>query len=320
MSFAIRGTGSCVPSFVLDNDGLSAMVDTSDEWIVTRTGIRQRRICTTESMEMLAGEAALAALAMANVAPTDVDLILCATIQGDYITPSLACTVQRYIGATCPAMDINAACSGFIYALDVAAGYFARGHVRHVLVIAAECMSKHVDWTERSTCVLFGDGAGAVLLGPGDGLRSTCLTAEGGEALLNIPGVQSTFPMAAPASADGRSTIYMNGQQVYRFAVKAMCSGIRDALEKTKTSMAQIRYVLVHQANRRILDAAQERLGIPDEKMVYGVDRYGNTSSSSIPILLDELQRAGRLQPGDLVALCAFGGGLTAGAAVLSWG
>ena len=254
---------------------------------------------------------------MAGLAPTDVDLILCATLQGDYITPSLACMVQRRIGATCPAMDLNAACSGFVYALDVAAGYYARGTVKHVLVIAAERMSKYVDWEDRSTCVLFGDGAGAVVLGPGEGLLATHLTAEGNEAFLNIPGTPGGFP-GVPV-APSRQCLFMNGPEVYRFAVLNLCSSLEAVMAKARVTMDRVRYVIAHQANRRILEAAQARLAIAAEKMVWGVDRYGNTSCASIPLLLDEIHRAEGLRKGDLLLLSAFGGGLTAGAALLQW-
>ncbi|HML47391.1 MAG TPA: beta-ketoacyl-ACP synthase III [Clostridia bacterium] len=318
MSFTILGTGRQAPEFVLDNARLTEMMDTSDEWIVTRTGIRQRHICTAESLEDLASKAGLAALEMAGLDPAEVDLILCATMQGDYITPSLACMVQKRIGAACPAMDLNAACSGFIYALDVAAGYYARGTVKHVLVIAAERMSKYLDWEDRSTCVLFGDGAGAVVLGPGDGLLATYLSAEGNEAFLNIPGTPGGFPGASPTPS--RQRLFMNGPEVYRFAVLALCSSLETVMKRARVTMDRIRYVVAHQANRRILEAAQARLSIAAEKMVWGVDRYGNTSCASIPLLLDEICRAKALRKGDLLLLSAFGGGLTAGAALIQWG
>lgn len=317
MTFTIIATGSATPAFVLDNGQLSHMVDTSDEWITSRTGMHERHICTTESMTALATQAAEKALAQARLSAADLDLILCATLQGDYICPSLSCTVQQALGAVCPAMDINAACTGFLYALDVADGYFARGKVRHVLVIGAECMSRFVDWEDRATCVLFGDGAGAVVLGPGDGLRALHLEAQGSPQHLNIPGTVSTFPLAS--YEPHKQAVYMNGQEIYRFAVQAMCRDIQEAIAEAGITLEDVRYVLAHQANSRILEAAQARLGIPAEKMPMILDRYGNMSAASVPILLDEVHREGKLQEGDFIVLCAFGGGLTAGAAVIQW-
>jgi 3-oxoacyl-[acyl-carrier-protein] synthase-3 len=254
---------------------------------------------------------------MAGIDPQGLDLIICATMQGDYVTPSLACTLQKELGAACPAFDINAACTGFVYGLDVAAGYFARGRAKHILLVAAECVSKHVDFTDRATCVLFGDGAGAVVLTPGDALLSTQLTASGNAEFLRIGGTQSQFPEASLPAI--KQTIYMNGQEVYRFAVNAMCRDIKVVLSDAGYTMDDVRYVIAHQANRRILDTAADTLAIGPEKMVVTVDRYGNTSSASIPIALDELCRAGKIQRGDLLVFCAFGGGLTTGATLIRW-
>ena len=317
ISFAVCGTGGAAPEYILTNETLSQMVDTSDEWIMTRTGIRERHICTQETLLDLAASAAEEALAQAGIKGTDLDLILCATMQGDYVTPSLSCQVQQAIGAVCPAMDINGACSGFLYAMDVAAGYYARGTVKHVLVLAAECMSKHVDWEDRSTCVLFGDGAGAVVLGPGEGLAASRLYSCGSAEHLNIRGTTGTFPPAHKKPA--KQVVHMNGQEIYRFAVQSMCREIKAALETARMEISQMRYVLVHQANLRILEAAQKRLNITADKMPVCLDRYGNTSSASIPLMLSELSREGKLRRGDWLVLCAFGGGLTVGTAVLRW-
>ncbi len=317
MSFRIVGTGRAVPAYQLTNERLSHMVDTSDEWISSRCGIKNRFICTTESMTELAASAARGALDMAGIAAQEIDLILCATMQGDFVTPSLACTVQKALGATCPAFDVNAACTGFVYALDVAAGYFARSKAERVLLVAAECVSKHIDWTDRSTCVLFGDGAGAVLLTPGDGLLATRLTATGNDDFLVIGGTPSPFPGADLSF--GKQAISMNGQEVYRFAVNAMCRDVEAVLREGGVTMEDVRYLLAHQANQRILDAARDRLAVPPDKLVVAVDRYGNTSSASIPLMLDELNRADKIARGDLLALSAFGGGLTTGAALLRW-
>ena len=293
------------------------MVDTSDEWIVTRTGIRERRICTTETLQELGAKAAQDALAQAGIAAAELDLILCATMQGDYVTPSLSCLIQQSIGANCPALDLNAACSGFLYALDVAEGYYLRGKVRNVLVLGAECMSKHTDWEDRATCVLFGDGVGAAVLGPGEGLLASRLYARGSAEHLNIPGTGSSFHLWE--GAPQKQAVSMNGQEIYRFAVQSMCREIKAALTDANAELSQVKYVLVHQANLRILEAAQSRLGISSEKMPVVLDKYGNTSSASIPLMLNEMNRAGRIQRGDLLVLCAFGGGLTVGTLVLRW-
>ena len=313
----VCGTGSAVPAHVLTNQALSGMVDTSDEWIVTRTGIRERHICTTETLWELGAQAANDALENAGISAAQLDLILCATMQGDYATPSLACLIQQAIGATCPAMDLNAACSGFLYALDAAEGYYLRGRARHVLVLGAECMSKHVDWQDRATCVLFGDGVGAVVLGPGEGLLASRLYARGGAEHLNIPCAVGEFPLVEMPRK--KQAVYMNGQEIYRFAVQTICREIKAALQTAQVEISQVKHMLVHQANLRILEAAQARLGISPETMPVVLDRYGNTSSASIPLMLNDMCREGRIARGDLVVMCAFGGGLTAGTLVMRW-
>lgn len=317
ISFRIVGTGHAVPENIITNEQWSSMVDTSDEWITSRTGIKTRHICMGESLSELSALAARRAMEQAGVTANDIDLILCATLQGDYVTPSLACVVQKYIGATCPAFDVNAACTGFVYALDVAAGYFARGRARRVLVIAAECLSKHLNLEDRSTCVLFGDGAGAVVLTEGDHLLASTLSAAGDEESLIIHGTPSRFPGAKPPR--GAQVISMNGQEIYRFAVNAVCRDIEKVLREADIKPQDIHYFLLHQANQRILDAATAKLGVESDRVPSNVGRYGNTSAASIPILLDELHRAGKIQSGDLLTLCAFGGGLTTGAAVIRW-
>lgn len=317
MSFKISATGSAVPEYVLTNSKLAEMVDTSDEWITTRTGIKSRHIITTETLTELAAKAAWAALEQAQISAQDLDLILCATMQGDYVTPSLACMVQKNLSATCPAFDINAACSGFLFALDVADGYFARKKAKRVLVIAAEWMSKYIDWSDRSTCVLFGDGAGAVILEEGDDLLASVLGAQGNEVPLNIPGGNSSFPLTHKREL--QQGVHMAGQEIYRFAVTSLCRDVLYVAEQAQTPLHQMRYILVHQANQRILEAAASRLDVDMEKLVSVVDRYGNTSSASIPIMLDGLNRANQIKRGDTMVLCAFGGGLTSGAMVIRW-
>lgn len=317
MSFNIIGTGSCYPHRIVTNDDLSKMVDTNDEWISTRTGVKERRICTEESVTELATNAAKNALIDAKIDIDDVDLIICATIRGDYATPSLACMVQREIGAKCPAFDVNAACTGFIYALDVASVYFESNRVKKVLVIAADAMSKFVDWSDRATCVLFGDGAGAVVLSKGEGLLSIKLTAKGNSDLLHIKNAPGNSPFSNNIKED--SYVAMNGQEVYKFAISAIVNDITDVIKEAGIEEDDIDFVLPHQANMRIIEGASHRLRIPKEKYYTNLERFGNTSAASIPILLDELNKDKKIKKDNILVLSAFGGGLTTGACVLRW-
>ncbi len=313
----MAGTGRALPETVVDNRRLSAFLDTSDEWIRTRTGISERRVCTDESVAGLAARAGREAIAQAGISAGDLDLILCATMTGDYAIPSLACCVQEAIGASCPAFDINAACSGFVYALDIAAGYFSRKSVERVLVIAADAMSRVVDWNDRSTCVLFGDGAGAVVLTPGNGLLAIRLTSRGGAAALAVSGPRGNSPFRSASVLPPYLT--MDGREIFRFAVSSASCDIAEVLSMAGLEEEDVGLVLLHQANMRILTATASRLSIPNDKYVHNIARYGNTSAASIPILLDEINRDGRLLPGTVLVLSAFGGGLTTGACVLRW-
>jgi 3-oxoacyl-[acyl-carrier-protein] synthase III len=317
MSFNIIGTGSAYPACSKTNEELSQFVETSDEWITTRTGIKSRHISTSESMTEIAAEAGRLALENASVRAEDLDLIICATIRGDYITPSLACMVQKELGATCPAFDLNAACTGFIYALDVALGYFARKKAKKILVIAAEIMSKLVDWKDRSTCVLFGDGAGAAVLTEGDALLSIKIGANGSKDFLKIDSSAGNSPFADAGELN--PFLEMNGKEVYKFAVASMCGDLEQVIREAGLTQQDIDLVLPHQANMRIIETAKAKLEIPAERYRTNIARFGNTSSASIPILLDELNRAGELEEGKTLALAAFGGGLTTGACVIRW-
>ncbi len=316
MSLSILGTGSALPAHVKTNDDLCAFFETSDEWIRTRTGIQRRHLMTDETVTDLAVAAAQNALQAAGVAPQELDYILCPTLGGDFITPSLACMVQKEIGAGCPALDLNAACSGFLYTLDVAAALLARDSVRNILVVAAEGLSRVTDWTDRSTAVLFGDGAGAVVLAPGDDLLHLQLTAQGCHEPLH-----ACFPAGnLPGHADTDAPyIRMDGNEVYKFAVNAIFTGLERALEETGLSPQDVDHVLLHQANLRIIDAARKRLSIPEERYAINIDEVGNLSAASIPVLLDSLVRTGRVRPGDTLLLSAFGGGFTTGTALLRW-
>ena len=301
----------------MTNEEMSRLVDTSDEWIVQRVGVRERHICTTETTGYLAENAALAALDMSGVRADELDMIICATVSSDYASPSLACIVQQAIGATCPAMDIGAACSGFIYMLDTAAGFFARKKVKKMLIVGGERLSRIVDWTDRSTCVIFGDGAGAMVLAEGDGYISSKLFAKGGDAVLRIPLPEVTTPFHE--AKQGRPYIYMNGQETFKFAVNAMSTDILDVTREAELAPEDISLFFPHQANVRIIDAAARKLGLPKERFCKNIDRYGNTSSASIPMLVDEVNREGRLKKGDYTVMCAFGAGLSSGACVVRW-
>lgn len=316
MSFQIIGTGKAHPQFSLTNDQLSTIVDTNDEWITSRSGIKTRFIATTETGLELTATASNQALANAGIAAADLDLIICATLQGDNVTPSLACMVQQEIGAHCPAFDLNAACTGFIYALDVAAAYLDSGRADKVLVVACEIMSKHLDWNHRSTCVLFGDGAGAVVLQKGDGLLARVLTAQSDteEALL-IPGFNNINPFSQLPHRP--NVLSMSGRKVFKFAVGAMVKDVKKVLAQTGLTPAQIKMVIPHQANIRIIQSAARLLGFTEEQTAIGIQHYGNTSSASIPLLLDDLWRQGKIQKGDIIVLSAFGGGFTTGACII---
>jgi 3-oxoacyl-[acyl-carrier-protein] synthase-3 len=274
-------------------------------------------VLTDETLIDIALLAAKNALCDAGVEPEELDLIICATIRNEYITPTLSCVLQKELGATCPAMDINAACSGFLYSLDVADGYFARKRVRKVLVVAAEAMSKMADWADRATCVLFGDAAGAVVLGEGEDLLSLRVTASGNDEHLVIPNVQGNSPFSKFEPRD--PYVYMNGQEVYKFAVSSICQDLAAVIAEAGLQQEQIHHVLPHQANSRIIEAAKGRLAIPPERYHMNISRFGNTSAASIPALLDECNRAGVLKKGEFLALSAFGGGFTTGACVLRW-
>ena len=315
MSFIISGFGKATPEAEITNAQMSDILDTDDEWITSRTGIKTRRISSGETLCDLASAAALAAISRAGAAATDVDYIICSTVQGDYLTPSLACQVQGRIGAKCPAFDLNAACTGFIYALDVAASLFDSGRAKSILIVSAEMMSRHVDWSDRATCVLFGDGAGAVFLRKGDGLRSIVLSADGNEGVLNIPVARRGNPFGMEPTAE--YALYMQGSEVFKFAVGHMTADSKQAMEMAGISSSDVKRFLPHQANARIIRTSQKSLGFSDEQVAVNIHKYGNTSSATIPILLAELMENGEVSGGDYILLSAMGGGLTSGACVI---
>lgn len=316
MSFRILGTGMSVPERIVKNDELANYVETNDEWIKQRVGIAERRVATTETCADMAEKAAKAALENAGVKPEELDLIIASTISGDYASPSLSCLVQKRIGATCMAFDISAACSAFMFLLETAAGYFARGH-KKVLLVSSEKLSKLVDWSDRSTCVIFGDGAGAAVLGEGDSYFDSVFNVTGDDEVIRIPTYAGNSPFSALEPE--KPVIHMAGQETFKYAVNAIVHDIKTLLERNSISPDEVKYVVPHQANKRIIDAASRRLGIPYEKFVVDIDKYGNTSSASLPIALDELWRSGELKRGDLVVFTAFGGGLADAACLIRW-
>jgi 3-oxoacyl-[acyl-carrier-protein] synthase III len=321
----IIGTGSYLPEKVLTNFDLEKFLDTNDEWIVTRTGIRERRVAAEgEFTSDLAVKAARQALQMANTTPGELDLIVVGTITGDFPWPATACLVQHQLGAANAfAYDLSAACSGFVYALDSAVSAIIAGRAKKALVIGAEILTRIVDWEDRNSCVLFGDGAGAVVLEAQDtelGILSTHLHTDGSFwELLYQPGFGSRHPVSASAMQDRLSFLRMQGNEVFKVAVRSLSDVALEALQANGLEAADLDLFIPHQANRRILEAAARRIGLEDKQVFINVDRYGNTSGASIPIALDEANRAGRIKEGDYVMFDAFGGGFTWGAVLLRW-
>ncbi len=318
----IAGTGSYLPEKVLSNDDLAKMVDTSDEWIAARTGIRERHVAAEgETTSDLGYQAALRALEAAGVVADELDLIVVGTTTPDLIFPSTACLIQHKLGvAGCPAFDVNAACSGFIYALTIADKFIRSGAAKTALVVGAETLTRMLDWSDRGTCVLFGDGAGAVVLkaDTDTGILSTHMHADGSKAelLWNPVGVSVGFK---PEEHNAGVRVMMAGNEVFKHAVKALDSVVDEALESNGLDRAALDWLVPHQANLRIIEATAKRLAMPMDRVIVTVDRHGNTSSGSVPLALDEAVRSGRVQRGQLVLLEAFGGGFTWGSALLRY-
>jgi 3-oxoacyl-[acyl-carrier-protein] synthase-3 len=318
----IAGTGSHLPAKVVTNDDLAKIVDTSDEWIATRTGIRQRHVASQEETTSELGyQAALRALEAAGVQPSEIELIVVGTTTPDLIFPSTACLIQHRLGAEgCAAFDVNAACSGFIYALTVADKFIRSGAVKTALVIGAETLTRMLDWNDRGTCVLFGDGAGAVVLKADEetGVLSTHLHADGGkkELLWNPVGVSAGFK---PDEPNAGVRVLMTGNEVFKHAVKALDSVVEETLEANNLDRHDIDWLIPHQANLRIIEATAKRLDMPMERVIVTVDKHGNTSAGSVPLALDEAVRSGKVQRGQLLLLEAFGGGFTWGSALLRY-
>lgn len=318
MSFRIMGTGRYVPERVVTNEELSRFLDTNDDWIKQRVGVRQRHISTHETAADMGAKAALAALENSGVAVEEIDLILAASVSGESISPSVSCMIQHLLGLSCMAMDINAACSAFDFLLETAAGFFATGRAKKILVIGTERLSRLLDWSDRSTAVIFGDGAGAVVLEAGENYLDAVFDVKGGNDVIDIPQPVGISPFYERGQ-EKKPFIHMAGQETFKFAVTAICRDCTELLRRNGLSFEEIAYIVPHQANQRIIDFASTRLKVPQEKFYVNIQRYGNTSSASIPIALDELNRAGKLKRGDLLLLPAFGGGLASACCLLKW-
>jgi len=321
----IIGTGSYLPPKVLTNKDLEIMVDTSDEWIVTRTGIHERRIVDKNtSTSDIAVKAAREALKNADVDAEEIDAIIVATVTSDYVFPSTACLIQDKIGAVnAAAFDISAACSGFLYSLTIGVAFLKLQNFKKVMIIGAETLSKIADWEDRATCVLFGDGAGAVIIEASDNgseFLDIFLGAEGnGWDLLSIPAGGSRTPTSIDTVNNKGHYIKMKGNELYKWAVKTMKNLIADSIQRAGITYDDVKYIIPHQVNIRIIDAALKRLKMADDKVVINLDKYGNTSAASIPIALDHLNCAGKINKGDILIFVAFGSGLTLASTIIKW-
>lgn len=321
----VIGTGSYVPSKIVKNEDLSCIVDTSDEWISSRTGIRERRISEGEDTSDMASKAAIKAIENAGIKVEDIDLIILGTATPDSFIPSTACIVQskiHAINATC--FDISAACSGFVYGLDIGTQFIRTGSCKTVLVIGAETLSKIINWKDRNTCVLFGDGASAAILRVSDveGILSICRGSDGtkGKALISA-GVPVINPYVTKENLDKQmdATIKMDGREIFKFAVKVIIQGVETLLADANCSLEDIKYIVPHQANSRIIESAAKRLGVSEEKFYLNLDKFGNTSAATIGIALDDMVQNNLLERGDKILLIGFGGGLTYGGLIIQW-
>jgi len=325
INIGIKGSGSYTPEKILTNFDLEKMVDTSDEWITSRTGIKERRIADENTATSdLATKAALKAIEEAKVNSSEIDMIIVATVTPDMFFPSTACFVQKNINAiNATAFDISAACSGFIYGLSIASQFISSGEVKTVLLIGAETMSKVVDWQDRNTCILLGDGAGAVILGEGEdgkGILSVYTLSDGSKTnLLMVPGGGSREPISIEVIKKRSHYMKMEGNEVFKFAIRGMEKSIDEALKKANLTYEDVTLFIPHQANIRIIDSLTKRMGLPKDRVFTNLDKYGNTSAASIPIALDEAIKSGRVKSGDIILMSSFGSGFTMGAAVIRW-
>ena len=312
----IIGTGSALPKKIVTNEMLSEFLDTSDEWITTRTGISSRHVISDERIEDLGAEAVMRALDMSGLKPSDIDLFIVSNVVSEQDTPGMSCLVAAKIGLRCPMFDINCACPGFVYALDMAEAYYKAGKVKNVLIACIEEPIKMASWEDRSTCVLFGDGAGAVVLTSGDNIKGIKLNSQPDVDKLYmrramIPTPYSTFFEDVP--------LQMRGREVFRFAVEACTHGVKNLLDEVGIKKEDVSWFMVHQANKRIIDSIIDFMQVPADRFPVNIQDHGNSSSASCPILLDECNRKGMFKKGDIMVFSAFGAGLLSGAAVLEW-
>ena len=311
----IIGTGSVIPKKIVTNDMLSEFLDTSDAWIYPRTGIKYRHVISDEKLEDMAIEAARKALDDAGMKAEELDFIICSNVVNEYVTPSLSCIIQGGIGATCPCIDINCACAGFIYALDLAEAQYKAGRVKNVLIVCAEEPTRMTSWKDRNVCVLFGDGAGAAVLTEGDNIKGIKLSAA--SATDKLYQIRTLEPTPYITKEEQNISLQMKGKDVFKFAVKASSGDIKYLLDQLHMKAEDVDKYLLHQANIRIIHAIRDYLEQPDEKFPTNVENHGNSSSASCPILLDECRRNGTVKKGDILALSAFGAGFISGAAIM---
>lgn len=313
----IIGTGSAHPSCSVTNEMLEKFLETTDEWITERTGIKARSVISTERLEDLACEAAQRALEDANLTVNDIDFIICSNVVNEYVTPALSCIIQGKLGAKCPTVDINAACAGFIFAMDMADDKLKANKAKNILIVCAEEPSRMVSWQNRSTCVLFGDGAGAAVVTAGDELKAIRLTTE---SLTDVLYYQRRLEPTPYIDKDETfEPLVMRGREVFKHAVSSSNKDIKMLLNETGLEPNDIKYYVLHQANKRIIDSIRNFLGVDEERVPHNVERYGNISSAALPALLDELNRGGKLQKGDKLVFSAFGAGFTTGACIIEW-
>ncbi len=313
----IIGTGSAHPKCRVTNTMLEQFLETTDEWITERTGIKERLVISSEKLEDLAVIAANKALEDANLTAKDIDFIICSNVVNEYVTPALSCIIQGKIGATCPTLDINAACAGFIFAMDMAEDKIRCKKAKNILIVCAEEPSRMVSWENRSTSVLFGDGAGAAVVSEGDELKAIRLTTSSLTDVLYYQ--RSLEPTPYIEKEENYEPLVMRGREVFKHAVTNSCRDIRKLLNETGLQAEDIKYYVLHQANRRIIDSIRNFLGVDEDRVPHNVERYGNISSAALPALLDELNRDGKLQKGDKLVFSAFGAGFTTGACVIEW-
>lgn len=313
----IIGTGSVHPKRSVSNEMLEKFLETTDEWITERTGIKERCVISSEKLEDLATEAANKALENAGLTAKDIDFIICSNVVNEYVTPALSCIIQGKLGATCPTVDINAACAGFIFALDMAEDKLQCKKAKNILIVCAEEPSRMVSWKNRSTCVLFGDGAGAAVVTEGDEMKAIRLTTS---SLTDVLYYQRALePTPYIDKEENYEPLVMKGREVFKHAVTSSCRDIRTLLNQTNLKPEDIKYYVLHQANRRIIDSIRNFLGVDESRVPHNVERYGNISSAALPALLDELNREGKLQKGDKLVFSAFGAGFTTGACIIEW-